>query len=47
MLIGPSHHHRARPSPLNFKNEYLVLELREETVVQAVGLALSSGRPVG
>ena len=42
MLIGPSHHHRARPSPLNFKNEYLVLALWEETAVQAVVGAIVS-----
>ena len=34
--LSPPFVHRAFPSPLNCKNEYLVLVLGEETAVQAV-----------
>ena len=39
MHIGPSPLvvHRVHPSPLKCKNKYLMLALREETPVQAVG----------
>ena len=34
--LSPLFAHRARPTPLNCKNEYLVLALGEETAAQAV-----------
>ena len=33
---SPMFAHRVRPTPLKYKNEYLVLALREDTAVHAV-----------